>query len=380
VRTCLLSIDRPTDRCSTCNVAALSLAVVTSSSSFPLVVESEMDMSSAEEQETSWITNFCASRGNEFFCQVDRSYIEDAFNLYGLKSVVENFGECLDLILDRIEPEESDSPNDEARATELYGLIHARYIVTSHGLDAMRSKFLRRDFGSCPRFFCDNAPVLPVGMNDAVGVARVNVFCPRCRQVFRTGCGERVDGAFFGTTFPHLFLMTFGFPRGENTESSSDYVPRVFGFRLHRSAYQRGGGNAGTVAVGPGGVVGGAPQQIAPTTKQQQLGPAAAEPPRPSTTRKRPRDLDDFDDDDNSLEQQQRARTPRHDFGGASRGGEAPAPQIDDGTLVPNHRSPARINPTAVAPAPRPAPPRVPRFHDATSKSNHRQHHSVKHN
>jgi len=26
--------------------------------------------SSAEEQENSWITNFCAARGNEFFCQV----------------------------------------------------------------------------------------------------------------------------------------------------------------------------------------------------------------------------------------------------------------------------------------------------------------------
>ena len=86
--------------------------------------------------------------------------------MYGLKSVVENFGECLDVILDRIEPDESDAASvDEARATtELYGLIHARYIVTSHGLDAMHAKYLRRDFGTCPRYYCDNYPVLPVGL------------------------------------------------------------------------------------------------------------------------------------------------------------------------------------------------------------------------
>jgi len=183
--------------------------------------------------------------------------------LYGLKSVVENFGECLDVILDRIEPDESDAASvDEARATtELYGLIHARYIVTSHGLDAMHAKYLRRDFGTCPRYYCDNYPVLPVGLcvfdlknsdfscrNDSVGVAPANVYCPRCRQVFRSqACGSRVDGAYFGTTFPHLFLMTFGFPRAIPEETTS-YVPRVFGFRLHRSAYLRGGGNGGATS------------------------------------------------------------------------------------------------------------------------------------
>ena len=34
-------------------------------------------------------------------CEVDRSYIEDGFNLYGLRHHFANFQGCLDIILDR---------------------------------------------------------------------------------------------------------------------------------------------------------------------------------------------------------------------------------------------------------------------------------------
>lgn len=34
-------------------------------------------------------------------CEVDRSYIEDGFNLYGLRHHFSNFQGCLDIILDR---------------------------------------------------------------------------------------------------------------------------------------------------------------------------------------------------------------------------------------------------------------------------------------
>jgi casein kinase II subunit beta len=74
------------------------------------------------------------------FCEVERSYIEDGFNLYGLRATVSNFSDCLDLILDRIGPDDSDDSHLTQSACTLYGLIHARYIITSHGLDAMYSK------------------------------------------------------------------------------------------------------------------------------------------------------------------------------------------------------------------------------------------------
>lgn len=41
------------------------------------------------------------------------------------------------------------------------------------------------------------------------------------------------DGAYFGTTFPHLFLMTYGHLKPQSTSQS--YVPRVFGFKIHKN-------------------------------------------------------------------------------------------------------------------------------------------------
>lgn len=41
-----------------------------------------------------------------------------------------------------------------------------------------------------------------------------------------------IDGAYFGTTFPHLFLMTYGQLKPQ--KPSQNYVPRVFGFKLHK--------------------------------------------------------------------------------------------------------------------------------------------------
>jgi hypothetical protein len=43
-----------------------------------------------------------------------------------------------------------------------------------------------------------------------------------------------IDGAYFGTTFPHLFLMTF--PPSVPPPLATVYIPRVFGFRIRRAA------------------------------------------------------------------------------------------------------------------------------------------------
>jgi hypothetical protein len=48
-----------------------------------------------------------------------------------------------------------------------------------------------------------------------------------------------VDGAAFGRTFPHLFLMTFSNLVPDPLPVETTYVPRIFGFRVHKSARQR---------------------------------------------------------------------------------------------------------------------------------------------
>ena len=70
------------------------------------------------------------------------------------------------------------------------------------------------------------------------------------------GGGGAVDGAAFGTTFPHLFLMTFNNLVPDPHPPDSIYIPRVFGFRVHRTAH-RGSGGAVAVAVGGGAITAG---------------------------------------------------------------------------------------------------------------------------
>mmetsp|Transcript_26157 Transcript_26157/g.48790 ORF Transcript_26157/g.48790 Transcript_26157/m.48790 type:complete len:356 (+) Transcript_26157:125-1192(+) len=209
--------------------------------------------SSASGHDEPWIQWFCGLKGHEMFCEVERSYIEDGFNLYGLRTCVSNFSDCLDLILDRIGPDDSDDSHLTQSACTLYGLIHARYIITAHGLDAMYNKYASKEFGTCPLVQCAGQPVLPVGLKDEMGADTVKIFCPKCQCVYHPppvrsrsshhgGAGAAgVDGAAFGTTFPHLFLMTFSNLVPDPLPQDSSYVPRVFGFRVHSSTRQRAG-------------------------------------------------------------------------------------------------------------------------------------------
>ncbi|KAK6038980.1 casein kinase II regulatory subunit [Cooperia oncophora] len=109
----------------------------------------------------SWVGWFCSNRGNEFFCEVDEDYIGDNFNLTGLSDYVPKFREALDKILD-LEPDDSGDDSDgdasevERLAERLYGLIHAS-----------------------------------------------DIYYPKHAR------HQSIDGAYFGTSFPEMFLMMY---------------------------------------------------------------------------------------------------------------------------------------------------------------------------
>jgi len=201
----------------------------------------ESDVSGSDGDDTSWISWFCNLRGNEFFCEVDDEYIQDDFNLCGLSSQVPYYDYALDLILD-VESSNDDILTEEqnelveSAAEMLYGLIHVRYILTSKGMNAMLEKYKNTDFGRCPRVYCSGQPCLPVGQSDIPRTSTVKIYCPKCEDVYypRSKYQGNTDGAYFGTTFPHLFLMTYAHIKPSRPMQS--YVPKIFGFKIHKSA------------------------------------------------------------------------------------------------------------------------------------------------
>ncbi len=84
-------------------------------------------------------SQFISSRGNEYFCEIDEDYLTDRFNLTGLNTEVQYYQYALDLVTDVFDLDCDDQMREtiEKSARHLYGLVHARYIVTTRGLAKM---------------------------------------------------------------------------------------------------------------------------------------------------------------------------------------------------------------------------------------------------
>lgn len=91
-------------------------------------------------------------------------------------------------------------------------------------------------FGHCPRVYCESSVVLPCGRSDVPGIDSVRLFCPTCIDIYvpPNSRFQNIDGAYFGTTFPHLFLLSY--PEFENPNSINGglhiYQPRIYGFKI----------------------------------------------------------------------------------------------------------------------------------------------------
>ncbi|EKX74019.1 casein kinase II beta chain, putative [Theileria equi strain WA] len=212
------------------------------------LLDNDSDSSEDSQSEVSWIEWYCNLKGNQYYIQVDEAFIRDEFNLVGLQYHVTCYTRALQLILDHCdndyydnEDEYDDESNSDkgkqqvidSSAQLLYGLIHSRFIITNKGMQLMMLKYKEKVFGTCPNFSCENTAVLPVGLVDAPSQHTAKVFCPNCNEVYHPPKNSRlgyIDGAFYGTTFAHLFLMVNEsiIPRGP----AYYYVPKVYGYRI----------------------------------------------------------------------------------------------------------------------------------------------------
>ncbi|KAF2842464.1 casein kinase II subunit beta, partial [Patellaria atrata CBS 101060] len=185
-----------------------------------------------------WRDWFISSRGNEYFCEIDEEYLTDRFNLTGLQTEVNYYQYSLDLVTDVFDLECDDEMREqiEKSARHLYGLVHARYIVTTRGLAKMLEKYKKADFGKCPRVMCDQQPLLPMGQHDIPNMSPVKLYCARCEDLYNPKSSRHaaIDGAYFGSSFHNVLFQVY--PNLIPTKSQRRYEPRVFGFRVHAAA------------------------------------------------------------------------------------------------------------------------------------------------
>ncbi|KAJ3304024.1 casein kinase 2 regulatory subunit [Kappamyces sp. JEL0829] len=193
---------------------------------------------SESESGTSWVDWFSTQKGNEFYCVVDEDYILDRFNLAGLNAEIPHFQMALDLITDSLEQDLDPATWElvDKSAKHLYGLIHARWVITNKGLTMMAEKMKRKEFGRCPRVLCDDQPVIPVGITDVPGQKGVKLYCPRCEDIYTPSSKKQmgIDGAYFTTSLPHLVLQMY--PALMPQKPVVRYEPKIFGFRIHNIA------------------------------------------------------------------------------------------------------------------------------------------------
>ena len=130
-------------------------------------------------------------------------------------------------------------------------------------------KYKKADFGRCPRVLCHSHPLLPIGLTDTAYEKAVKLYCPRCEDLYSPKSSRHgsIDGAYFGTTFPHILFMVYptmvpmkapdgvqssrdrdprnekGAPSGIGTAPSAAvalkaerYRPTVFGFQVNEIA------------------------------------------------------------------------------------------------------------------------------------------------
>ncbi|KAG4302485.1 hypothetical protein PCANB_001300 [Pneumocystis canis] len=189
-------------------------------------------ISSNDSETMTWISWWCSHIGHDYFAEVSEEFIEDNFNLTGLSTLIPFYKEALDMILD-VDSENTDehvrAPDQniiEGSAELLYGLIHQRYIA---------EKFEMGHFGHCPRVYCNSTPVVPCGRSDLPGLETVKLFCPNCLDIYVPPSSrfQNIDGAFFGTTFPHLFFQTYPEYKPSTPRNSFHiYQPKIYGFKI----------------------------------------------------------------------------------------------------------------------------------------------------
>lgn len=81
---------------------------------------------------------------------------------------------------------------------------------------------------------CYGHALLPVGLSDTPYQKAVKLYCARCEDIYSPKSSRHgaIDGAYFGTTFPHMLYMVYpnmvptkSVPAGSSTSGAAAGLP-----------------------------------------------------------------------------------------------------------------------------------------------------------
>ena len=110
-----------------------------------------------EAEDFGWISWYWSLENHQFMAEIEEEYVRDSFNLYGLRQKIEgSYDDALKMILSEEYPNDDDLEDPDFKqiyesAKELYGLIHARFIIAPEGIRLMYEKYRLGIFGTWPR-------------------------------------------------------------------------------------------------------------------------------------------------------------------------------------------------------------------------------------
>ncbi|KAK8830061.1 Casein kinase II subunit beta [Blastocystis sp. ATCC 50177/Nand II] len=183
----------------------------------------------------TWIEWFCSLHGNEGVCIVPQDFICDQFNLTGLRKTIDNYEDAFDVLTGRIQ---NDKKIDKIAKSviELYSILHQRFVASDEGLECVKSKYDDHVYGVCPRYYCNECHLLPVGLSNEPGRHIVKYYCPCCKDIYVPSDKREstLDGCFFGPSFPMEFLIHY--PECVPREPIRVYEPKLYGFSIHEES------------------------------------------------------------------------------------------------------------------------------------------------
>ena len=183
---------------------------------------------------STWLESLYKNPHFNVLVQVPIEYIEEQVKDEKLLKLIPNRDAAIKLLLNNEILNRESQAIIEQSALLLYGLIHARFILTEKGKHAIFMKYLKNTYSPCPRSLCHGCECLPYGNSSSPGEMGMRWFCPNCGDIYLPTKVEKnamIDGAFFGPKY--IIQLINEHPDIVPKEQPEVFEPRIFGFKLY---------------------------------------------------------------------------------------------------------------------------------------------------